>query len=1655
MAATDQTYRNQKALDIVFAVSSILLLVSIIWMFVQDYNREWKTEQRRFRDVETAMFTRQAIADMPDPATYRKAQKDLDTARKALKETITITIGGEKKSLTRADAIKELDAEIRRLLPDKERGEAKVGDIKSLVASRISFLNIAEEHRDDAAVKEYRKEVEDLEKRFATAQGELDEVMAKIKDRQQQKDQLEKPANEAETRLKRLTDDFVRRVRAAVKSQWGFGDWFRSLPIIDGFASPTKIHQFTLNELGIDYNFKYVTRFDRCLTCHLGLDRPAYTESALTGLRAVPPDLDAKLKETQKILGELRERLGDTIPDPDYLRLTALSKNDLTDSRIKEFAAHPRLDLYVGSNSKHPGEKFGCTICHSGQGSATDFYWATHTPDNPEQAKKWKEKHDWGAVHFWDFPMFPKRFTESSCLKCHHQVTDLITSYNYHEAPKLLRGYNLIREYGCFGCHEINGTKDGNPVGPDLRLEPYPAPELLPPADRERLLSDKTNPPGTLRKVGPSLFRLSEKTNREWVERWIKSPRTFRPDTKMPHFYGLSNNNHQALKGTGQENFPDAEVASITHYLLEESRAYLAKVKQLHEDPNRAEQEARDEQIIEDVIAKLANRAALADMTNEQKDKLKKELEDAKIRIALRKVNPPIHQGKPPAPPKGLEALYRGRKLFTERGCLACHNHHGTTEPMKLAVKEKAKEKGKEKEIPLELPAVHSEAHFGPTLSQIKAKLGTKPGDMASARTWLIHWITNPWMHSPRTRMPITHLDEKEAADVAEWLLSQPATELGPGWRELTVSPPEDRTLQALVKVYLERIIPRREMDVFFIASKTPFARKGKLTSRGKELPADEQSLADRLARATDPQERQAQTMWYLGRKAVGRMGCFGCHDIPGFETTKPIGTTLNGWGKKDPGRLAFEDIKNYLKDHYKPVEQWKDPAKVAAVIRDKKEPYEGFFWDELMAHNPTRAGYLHQKIKDPRSYDYKRRLAWDDRGRMPQFKFAHPKPRGQEDEQEYAARQAWAKATGQPADKRHKAEGTVDFEARAAQEEAEAREAVMTFVLGLTDESIPLQYLPQPSPDRLAEYRGRQVLDKFNCAGCHAIRPGEFEFRLGADALESLQNSASQQANVQNKTDFDFKDHYVWNHWSGRPPTSTKEAKAYGVFPQLRPTFAIEKKKVPVLTVQLTEAVPYKGGFKLTDEAVSAARYDGLPAATAKKLKSLKDQDFITRKDLRTQLAEILSPKERKQFGELLEKHAQYFNGPMKNLRGSFRLNIPSDALVRPGPEALVSPQTFHRYLEEHGPFGGRFTDLLVKYLIEWGELEKEAGKVSQSPYPDEGGMDNGKARASAPPPLFNQGERTQPDWLFRFLRDPPRIRRLTVLRMPRFNLSDDDARALVNYFTAVDRINNPSIGLTTPFVGIPQRGELTDHFWKDRTRHYVKDLKDTKDPANPKQSLYDSMVKELTPVWEEVVKEQKTQAKDAATRLKEAQKKLEELKASEKNAKEGEKQALAKSVEDAQKQVTFWSEESDRLSQAAENASVEGLRTEYRTKEAYAHAGFRVLAKLCASCHEVGALKPSPTQLQGPPLTISHERLRPEWLKRWIAFPQRYLPYASSMPQNFPSNAPLQYPNWIAGTPLEQVIGVRDALMNFPQVDALPINRYWLRSGGTGEKK
>jgi mono/diheme cytochrome c family protein len=1485
MAATDQTYRDQKRVDIVFGVSCIVMLLSVFWMFYDDYYRPFKVEIRKFRDVDTALAERQALADLPDPDRIQELEQEVEQARAQIDQ----------------QELDKIKAQAYEALAPKVRAEAAYQAMKADYDSLVSLYNIEVEQHGPRSSKalSMKTRIVYLEQDLARLQADLDQKKGALDPLLKRQTEIEQPLTEALARLKRANDEFDRAARNAAIKRWGWGDWVRSWPVIDGFASPYRIQQYTLETLTIDYNFKQVTRYDRCTTCHQGIDKPAFTKKNLRDLAVVPQLLQDKLERARELVrrrAQLLQGTGESLGySADDLRLNSL---ELSDKHVNEFCAHPRLDLFVDANSPHPAEKFGCTICHAGQGSATEFILASHTPNNARQKHEWEKDYHWKSHHYWDFPMLPKRFLEASCVKCHHQITDLIREGSKNEAPKLLRGYNLVRENGCFGCHEIAGIKNGRWVGPDLRLEPYPPLDDLTPEERAQALADPLNPPGTMRKVGPSLRRISEKTNPEWVAQWIRAPRDFRPDTKMPHFYGLSNNSREALHGTDQEKFPDAEIRSITFYLFKRSQSYLRELDEHHQLPPEKLRADRE---------RFEALRALHSRTEEQK----KELEVLTARLQLNRAQPMLPESALPPLPADAKArqeqLTRGRQLFTEKGCLACHTHQGT----------ETSGQG--------LPAITSDAHFAPNLSRLADKLGTRPGDPASARRWLVQWIMNPNVYHPRTFMPITHLTIEQASDIAAWLLSQRDPAEMPAVAEPTID-----TLKALARVHLEKILTQSEIK-HLLNPKSPeeqqpvLARLAEMGQRG----ADEGELAGGID--------ETHLKLYIGRKAISQLGCFGCHDIPGFETAKPIGTPLNDWGKKDPERLAFEDAIAYVHKHFYAtnsprVEEKEHPNFGKPYpMKEGKKPYEKFFIDLLSHHQ--REGFLSLKLMDPRSYDYNRLRRWDERLRMPQFRFARTVQHEDETDEDYAAR-------------------------RDA-EEAEAREAVMTFILGLVAEPIPSPYVNQPRDDRRAEVLGRQVLDKYNCAGCHLVRPGVYEFKPTPAALEQLERSYQTESRNY-PADFNFHSN---NAWTGTLPPRTDRLKAFGVRPQLMPDPDDESRSL--LVVRLTQALRF----------------------------------------------------ERKEEGQQ----------QVRDLRAAGSARLLPDDLVYPSLADRTEGERL-AILREQGPYGGAFADILAPWLI----------RLNPQKYRKGADGDSSEARAAVPPALLREGEKTQPEWLYRFLRNPEEIRPMAILRMPRFNMSDDEAMALVNYFSAADRVSNPGAGIRYPYLTVPQQDEA---YWQQKTAEYVNRLK--------ARGQYEQRLRDLQPVWEDVLRRRLIPTADDQVAA--AQQRIASIQQQIAQEKDASKlPPLESSLKDAEKALQAAQDEAARLKRLLEQRDFSSLDQEWTHRQAYAADAWRLLANtdLCLKCHQVGILQPN--DRQGPPLNLAWQRLRPEWTERWIANPDRFLTYPSIMPQNFPANKPTEFQQYFVGTPLDQVTAVRDALMFFPRVSEMPVNRLRPVAGG-----
>jgi cbb3-type cytochrome oxidase cytochrome c subunit len=622
--------------------------------------------------------------------------------------------------------------------------------------------------------------------------------------------------------------------------------------------------------------------------------------------------------------------------------------------------SHPRLDLFVGESSPHKMSEFACTVCHDGQGSATDFAWASHSPNSESQRKRWRNEHDWFDNPHWNYPMAPRRFVESACLKCHHRVVDLLPSERFPDppAPKLMRGYELILAYGCFGCHEIDGFLNGRGVGPDLQLEPAiqagdsgPGPEH---AQRRPSNSESAAPSSGLRRPGPSLRDVGQKLDRAFMMDWIRDPQKFQPSTRMPRAFGLWNH----LDGTSRqlaEQYEPLEIAGMVAYLQANS-------------------------------------------------------------VSIQQTSPPpgITASEP------AEKIARGRELFQTRGCLACHNHKEF--PDAAALRDKY------------------EIVAGPDLSAVAEKLSGEEG-----RQWLYTFIREPTRYDPRTIMPDLALEPlvqqgeipvttDPAGDIAEFLLASSSV----GYSADPVSEPSGEVLDRLVLEYLS--------DAYHVSKAEGYVLRGIPSSMADAVRDAERQLLVSHENGDDADFRLSseQKLRYVGHKSIVKYGCFGCHDIAGFETAKPIGPALTDWGRIDPHRLAFENIAQYLDGHGSmPVgESTGDAPDSRGRAAPDDDPRSTYYTRQILSGK--RSGFAYQKLSEPRSYDYRvvDNKRYNERLRMHQFSFSD-----------------------------------------------EDREAIITFVLGLVAQPPADKYVHTPDRGRAAILDGQVVLDRYQCGSCHILK--------------------------------------------------------------------------------------------------------------------------------------------------------------------------------------------------------------------------------------------------------------------------------------------------------------------------------------------------------------------------------------------------------------------------------------------------------------------------------------------------------------------------------------------------------------------------------------
>ena len=512
-------------LNSIFLWTSVGLLLGTVLMVFYDYVRGWKWFQLEFNRIQQQRIDQQ-LQQKNDAETRRQ----LATLDKEMREGQSKVAEHREQYVQAQEVLK--DWEGKHYAADQDYRFAKA----VLDAKRYELETAIVQHRHDA--KETRREYDELSARVNRLNVRLQEVTRDRDAARARVNHFLARINEIEERKKQIMADIVllqkQRSRVAMSVDTGI----LNAPMLD-FINPTlKIDQVVLGDLFIDMNYMSVPRVDRCMTCHRAIDRPGFESK----------------KEAERLLTELRGKLDKNLIEPARrketeervaeLERTANASNEV----MNPFRTHPKLDVFVGSSSPHPLLEYGCTVCHRGQDRATEFGRAGHTPMSRRMEIRWTgqqypfipgpwdyEKRNWGyAVNpFLETPMYPRQHSEAGCLKCHGGQVDI------REGDRISKATHIVELYGCHACHKINNWRFSE-----------------------------------LRKPGPSLNGIAEKTTPEWAFRWISNPSRFRSTTRMPSFFYQRNMVGPSVPPDERAQnikYQDAEIHSIVTYLFTKS----------------------------------------------------------------------------------------------------------------------------------------------------------------------------------------------------------------------------------------------------------------------------------------------------------------------------------------------------------------------------------------------------------------------------------------------------------------------------------------------------------------------------------------------------------------------------------------------------------------------------------------------------------------------------------------------------------------------------------------------------------------------------------------------------------------------------------------------------------------------------------------------------------------------------------------------------------------------------------------------------------------------------------------------------------------------------------------------------------------------------
>ncbi len=403
---------ERRPLRMAFFASSMALVLATGWALWDEgkTRRPWVEYQRHFNRLEQQMVEQALTAaeakyqSAEVQAKVRELEAALAKAEEAIQGPEYSRLKAELGSLERQQVDKAQQIQFIKSELDEKRYRVEHAQF----GCQEQEERKAREARKDPGAPEVRKAVEACRDATVKSTGYQALVAGekaleqRIQAHEPELAKLEKAVEDKQAALKRFSEaagkvrDQLAELKAPITALQRRLEGIR--------ARAPEVQQVIMAGLAVNEFKQAILTVDRCMTCHLGIDRAGFENA----------------------------------PQP--------------------FRTHPRLEVFFG---KHPVTRFGCTACHQGQGSALTVLDAHSSHEISDKLQASTREGLRRHIH-WERPMFHGEMVQASCQVCHSAQTFVPL------APVLSEGKQLVAQLGCFGCHNLRGFEKAEKVGPSL-----------------------------------------------------------------------------------------------------------------------------------------------------------------------------------------------------------------------------------------------------------------------------------------------------------------------------------------------------------------------------------------------------------------------------------------------------------------------------------------------------------------------------------------------------------------------------------------------------------------------------------------------------------------------------------------------------------------------------------------------------------------------------------------------------------------------------------------------------------------------------------------------------------------------------------------------------------------------------------------------------------------------------------------------------------------------------------------------------------------------------------------------------------------------------------------------------------------------------------